>query len=388
LAGRLAAHAVPLAPERFGRRLPFGSELGDRFRRSVEARWFGHSLCTTTSGPAHQVWTGRSVEACWTSSVSDRVTLGGRRFVGARHIRAGILFELGFWTPLCSVHLAAPLLASVPKHLGLRRRRSARSLGVHLFRGAETLWSGFALPSSPPTNDRFPCGPQRQRCSATSPVRLAVWGHVAVHAETQPTRYSRRAGPSGQHLPVQPSPPRRNASVRGFADQRHRRSSRPEAPRRNGQAFSAASHQATLQFGRFPPHRTHIVFDGRLVIRETPQTRPSGCFRLGCPRGAETLQVQLRLRRPSGHLPYRTACALHIGSRLADRPSALRPQPSWQSLLRRRNTSVGTVVWTKTMERRAGWRCRSPQRKDALVSDFAVCARNPDRYTTRRSAWY
>jgi hypothetical protein len=29
--------------------------------------------------------------------------------------------------------------------------------------------------------------------------------------------------------------------------------------------------------------------------------------------------------------------------------------------------------------------CRSPRRKDALVSDFAVCARNSDRYTRRGS---
>lgn len=39
------------------------------------------------------------------------------------------------------------------------------------------------------------------------------------------------------------------------------------------------------------------------------------------------------------------------------------------------------------MECRAVWRCRSPRRKDALVSDFAVCARYLDRYSKRRSAW-
>lgn len=39
------------------------------------------------------------------------------------------------------------------------------------------------------------------------------------------------------------------------------------------------------------------------------------------------------------------------------------------------------------MERGAVWRCRSPRRKDTLVSDFAVCARNSGRYTKRRSVW-
>jgi hypothetical protein len=58
---------------------------------------------------------------------------------------------------------------------------------------------------------------------------------------------------------------------------------------------------------------------------------------------------------------------MRVESRLTIRPSAQRSKPSQQSLLRRRNTSVGTVVWVKTMERRVGGRCRSPQRKDALV---------------------
>jgi hypothetical protein len=58
---------------------------------------------------------------------------------------------------------------------------------------------------------------------------------------------------------------------------------------------------------------------------------------------------------------------MRVESRLTVRPSAQESLPSQQSLLRRRSTSVGTVVWAKTKERRVGWRCRSPRRKDALV---------------------
>jgi hypothetical protein len=92
---------------------------------------------------------------------------------------------------------------------------------------------------------------------------------------------------------------------------------------------------------------------------------------------------------PSSHLPFQTVTGARerFGSRLAARPSALQSRPSRQSLLWRRSTSVGTVVRAKTVEHRAVWRCRSPQRKDALVSDFAVCARSLDRCSKRWSAW-
>jgi hypothetical protein len=49
---------------------------------------------------------------------------------------------------------------------------------------------------------------------------------------------------------------------------------------------------------------------------------------------------------PSSHLPLQTVTGarVRVGSRLAARPSALRPEPSRESLLRRRSTSVGTLA--------------------------------------------
>jgi hypothetical protein len=346
LAGRLAAHAVPSAPERFGKRLPFSSALGDRSHRSVETRWFGHSLCTTTSGPAHRVRTGRSVEACWTSSVSDRATLGGRRFVSAIHLRAGILFELGLWTPLCSVHLAAPCSPRC-------RNTSARDVAVRRGRrGSPYPPRRDALervcPSVQSSNQRsvslWSATPEMQRDFAGEIGRLGQRRRPRRNAADSvfPSNRTVQPTPAGSTVRLRAETLRLAASPTGDTVERafpRHRSATVEHFR--GEPSGHPPVQS------FPPHRTRIVFDSRLVIRETLQTGPSGCFRLGCPRGAETLQVQLRHRRPSSHLPFRTACALHVGSRLADRPLALRPQPSRQSLLRRRSTSVGTVVWTR-----------------------------------------
>lgn len=188
-------------------------------------------------------------------------------------------------------------------------------------------------------------------------------------------------------------PPRRSATGR-----RYRR-----------RAFQPPS--GSVVFRRIP-HALDRVLYGRLVIRETLQTGLSSCIGLGSsparrnapdPDSAVSVAVRSRLlhsagaswighfhqAEPSSHLPLRTVTAarMHIGSRLTARPSTLRPEPSRLSLLRRRSTSVGTVVRAKATERRADWRCRSPLRKDALVSDFAVCARNLGCYSKRRSAW-
>jgi hypothetical protein len=111
------------------------------------------------------------------------------------------------------------------------------------------------------------------------------------------------------------------------------------------------------------------VLDGRLVIGETPQTGLSSCLELGGSPGrrnapdhdlAVSGAVRVRpfhgaeasrlghshLAGPSSHLPFQTVTGArkHSGSRLAARPSTLRSRPSRQSLLRRRSTSVGTVV--------------------------------------------
>jgi hypothetical protein len=136
------------------------------------------------------------------------------------------------------------------------------------------------------------------------------------------------------------------------------------------------------------------IFDGRLVIQETLQTRLSGCFRLGGPGNAETLQSQLRRMRGHSRLPFPRRrsvavealssgqafqpppvsdghrCALHVGSRPATdlwpyglgppgRPCFGAETPRWGPSFGQRPWSVVPVtVPFSSAQRRVGYRLR------------------------------
>jgi hypothetical protein len=116
-----------------------------------------------------------------------------------------------------------------------------------------------------------------------------------------------------------------------------------------------------------------------------PSARPSEAASSTAPkrRGSGIpIKPSLQANLPFGRSPVRGAHRVPT----AIRPSALRPRPSQKSLPRRRSASARTVVRAKTDERRAVWRCRFPLRKNALVTDFAVCARNPVRFAPSAGA--
>jgi hypothetical protein len=151
------------------------------------------------------------------------------------------------------------------------------------------------------------------------------------------------------------------------------------------------------------------IIHSRLVIRETLQTRLAGCFRLELHQRAETLQIRTRHRRghlkkptpqrrsaadrtsssgrafkpPSASDGHRCACALDPDVPSDLPPDWLRPPgspcfgaeaPRWGPSFELSPSSLVPVGGAVLL-------CA----KDAWVSDFAVCARIPDRYTKRKT---
>lgn len=127
------------------------------------------------------------------------------------------------------------------------RRRSA------LDRVHPSVWSS--------NHDRFRHRPQHQRCigARLHQREVTVRGHVAVRAETLPSRFSHRAVPWGRcrpALPVTAAPKRVGSRLCRSAN-----AFEAAVPPRRSTTVGRFRRQAlwpSQRFGRFPPHRTRF----------------------------------------------------------------------------------------------------------------------------------
>jgi hypothetical protein len=186
--------------------------------RTATSRRFGSRLSVGPRPWAHRIGLGRSAASKhlgFRESPTEQLKKAAFSSV-PRHVRAGFLLELGFRT----VYLAA---SGSPRCRSTSVRESPQggAVGGRLLRGTEAPRIGFTLPCGRPTTigsavvrdaiDALECNFTGER------DRL---GHVAVGAETLPTRCSHQVAPSGMPASGKPS--------------------------------------STLRLGRFPLHRTRM----------------------------------------------------------------------------------------------------------------------------------
>jgi len=246
-----------------------------------------------------------------------------------------------------------------------------------------------------------------------SPGGVTIGDHVAGRAETRPAQWSHQVGLSGQCRPRPPfagAPRRIGSRLRGSTAPSKQPFRRAKAQRASVIGGKPCSHPRVRSFSAASTARrvassTVGWSSGRTVKPDFPAALGEE-FR----RGAETLRVRPCRGRghPGSH--FHGAEASRLGLPIQpSRQATFRVRWSPVREARRiptRRTTIGPTASAFTRvpasaPRPLGWDGRSSKdhrascrlavpvssAQNALVTDFAFCARNPGRYTKRRSAW-